>query len=42
VSPIHAGDSIVATIADIGTMAVAVRADRTIDAPAMSASSAGS
>jgi hypothetical protein len=31
----------VATIASIGTMAVAVRADSTIAAPAMSASSAG-
>jgi 2-keto-4-pentenoate hydratase/2-oxohepta-3-ene-1,7-dioic acid hydratase in catechol pathway len=41
VSPIHAGDSIAATIAHIGTMAVAVRADRPIDAPAMSTSSAG-
>jgi 2-keto-4-pentenoate hydratase/2-oxohepta-3-ene-1,7-dioic acid hydratase in catechol pathway len=41
VSPIHAGDRIVATIAGIGTMAVAVRADRTIDAPVMTASSAG-
>ena len=41
VSPIHPGDSIVATIASIGTMAVAVRADSTIAAPAMSASSAG-
>jgi 2-keto-4-pentenoate hydratase/2-oxohepta-3-ene-1,7-dioic acid hydratase in catechol pathway len=41
VSPIHPGDSIVATIAHIGTMAVAVRADRAISAAAMSASSAG-
>jgi 2-keto-4-pentenoate hydratase/2-oxohepta-3-ene-1,7-dioic acid hydratase in catechol pathway len=41
VSPIHPGDSIVATIAHIGTMAVAVRADQTTSAPAMSASSAG-
>ena len=41
VSPIHPGDSIVATIAHIGTMAVAVRADQSIDAPAMSTSSAG-
>lgn len=41
VSPIHPGDSIVATIAHIGTMAVAVRADRPIDAPAMTTSSAG-
>ena len=41
VSPIHPGDSIVATIAHIGTMAVAVRADQTISAPAMSTSSAG-
>jgi 2-keto-4-pentenoate hydratase/2-oxohepta-3-ene-1,7-dioic acid hydratase in catechol pathway len=41
VSPIHPGDSIVATIASIGTMAVAVRAGSTITAPAMIASSAG-
>jgi 2-keto-4-pentenoate hydratase/2-oxohepta-3-ene-1,7-dioic acid hydratase in catechol pathway len=41
VSPIHPGDSIVATIAHIGTMAVAVRADRPTFTPAMSASSAG-
>jgi 2-keto-4-pentenoate hydratase/2-oxohepta-3-ene-1,7-dioic acid hydratase in catechol pathway len=41
VSPIRAGDSIVATIASIGTMAVAVRAERANSAPAMSASSAG-
>ena len=41
VSPIRAGDSIVATIADIGSMAVAVRAEEAISAPAMSASSAG-
>ena len=41
VSPIHPGDSIVATIAHIGTMAVAVRAGRAVDAPAMSTSSAG-
>jgi 2-keto-4-pentenoate hydratase/2-oxohepta-3-ene-1,7-dioic acid hydratase in catechol pathway len=41
VSPIHPGDSIVATIAHIGTMAVAVRADQTTSAPAMSTSSAG-
>jgi 2-keto-4-pentenoate hydratase/2-oxohepta-3-ene-1,7-dioic acid hydratase in catechol pathway len=41
VSPIHPGDSIVATIAHIGTMAVAVRADRPIDASAMTTSSAG-
>jgi 2-keto-4-pentenoate hydratase/2-oxohepta-3-ene-1,7-dioic acid hydratase in catechol pathway len=40
VSPIHPADSIVATIARIGTMAVAVRAGRAIDAPAMSTSSA--
>jgi 2-keto-4-pentenoate hydratase/2-oxohepta-3-ene-1,7-dioic acid hydratase in catechol pathway len=39
VSPIRAGDSIVATIASIGTMAVAVRADQTA-APAMSTRSA--
>ena len=30
VSPIHPGDSIVATIAQIGTMAVAVRADEAV------------
>jgi 2,4-didehydro-3-deoxy-L-rhamnonate hydrolase len=41
VSPIHPGDSIVASIAHIGTMVVAVRADHAIPAPAMSASSAG-
>lgn len=41
VSPIHAGDSIMATIANIGSMAVAVRAEEAISAPAMSASSAG-
>jgi 2-keto-4-pentenoate hydratase/2-oxohepta-3-ene-1,7-dioic acid hydratase in catechol pathway len=41
VSPIHPGDSIVATIAHIGTMAVAVRAGQAISAPAMSTSSAG-
>jgi 2-keto-4-pentenoate hydratase/2-oxohepta-3-ene-1,7-dioic acid hydratase in catechol pathway len=41
VSPIHPGDRIVATIAHIGTMAVAVRADRPTFTPAMSASSAG-
>jgi 2-keto-4-pentenoate hydratase/2-oxohepta-3-ene-1,7-dioic acid hydratase in catechol pathway len=41
VSPIHPGDSIVAAIANIGTMAVAVRADQTVPAPVMSASSAG-
>ena len=41
VSPIRAGDSILATIANIGSMAVAVRAEETISAPAMSASSAG-
>lgn len=41
VSPIHAGDSIMATIANIGSMAVAVRAEGAISAPAMSASSAG-
>jgi len=41
VSPIHPGDSIVATIAQIGTMAVAVHADLPTSAPAMSASSAG-
>ena len=41
VSPIYPGDSIVATIAHIGPMAVAVRADQAVTAPAMSASSAG-
>jgi len=41
VSPIRAGDSIMATIASIGSMAVAVRAEEAITAPAMSASSAG-
>jgi 2-keto-4-pentenoate hydratase/2-oxohepta-3-ene-1,7-dioic acid hydratase in catechol pathway len=45
VSPIYPGDNIVATIARIGTMAVAVRADQTTTAPAMTraraASSAG-
>jgi 2-keto-4-pentenoate hydratase/2-oxohepta-3-ene-1,7-dioic acid hydratase in catechol pathway len=41
VSPIHPGDSIVATIAHIGTMAVAVRADQPTAAQAMSTSSAG-
>jgi 2-keto-4-pentenoate hydratase/2-oxohepta-3-ene-1,7-dioic acid hydratase in catechol pathway len=41
VSPIHPGDSIVATIANIGSMAVSVRADQAVSAPAMSASSAG-
>ena len=41
VSPIHPGDSIVATIATIGTMAVAVRADQGIPAPVMSAASTG-
>ena len=41
VSPIRAGDSILATIANIGSMAVAVRAEEAISAPAMSASSAG-
>ena len=41
VGPIRPGDSIVATIAHIGTMAVAVRADQTISAPAMSTSSTG-
>lgn len=41
VSPIHAGDSILATIAQIGSMAVAVRAEEPVSAPAMSASSAG-
>jgi 2-keto-4-pentenoate hydratase/2-oxohepta-3-ene-1,7-dioic acid hydratase in catechol pathway len=41
VGPIRPGDSIVATIAQIGTMAVAVRADQTISAPAMSTSSTG-
>jgi 2-keto-4-pentenoate hydratase/2-oxohepta-3-ene-1,7-dioic acid hydratase in catechol pathway len=41
VSPIHAGDSILATVASIGSMAVAVRAEDAITTPAMSASSAG-
>ena len=41
VSPIHPGDSIVATIDQIGTMAVAVRADEAVPAPAMSVSAAG-
>ena len=41
VSQIRAGDSILATIANIGSMAVAVRAEEAISAPAMSASSAG-
>ena len=41
VSPIHPGDSIVATIDRIGTMAVAVRTDQAVPAAAMSASSAG-
>jgi 2-keto-4-pentenoate hydratase/2-oxohepta-3-ene-1,7-dioic acid hydratase in catechol pathway len=41
VSPIHAGDSIMATIAQIGSMAVAVRAEEAVSAPAMSATSAG-
>ena len=40
VSPIHPGDEIVATIADIGTMAVTVRADQDASSPVMSASSA--
>jgi 2-keto-4-pentenoate hydratase/2-oxohepta-3-ene-1,7-dioic acid hydratase in catechol pathway len=40
VSPIHPGDSIVATIDRIGTMAVAVRTDEAVPAAAMSASSA--
>jgi 2-keto-4-pentenoate hydratase/2-oxohepta-3-ene-1,7-dioic acid hydratase in catechol pathway len=42
VSPIHPGDRIVATIAHIGTMAVAVRTDQATAAAAMSASSADS
>jgi 2-keto-4-pentenoate hydratase/2-oxohepta-3-ene-1,7-dioic acid hydratase in catechol pathway len=41
VSPIHPGDSIVATIDRIGTMAVSVRTDQAVSAAAMSASSAG-
>ena len=41
VSPIHPGDSIVATIANIGTMAVAVRADEAVSPPAMSVTSTG-
>jgi 2-keto-4-pentenoate hydratase/2-oxohepta-3-ene-1,7-dioic acid hydratase in catechol pathway len=41
VSPIHAGDSIVATIERIGSMTVAVRADQPVAPPSMSVSSAG-
>ena len=41
VSPIYPGDSIMATIARIGSMAVAVRADEAVSPQAMSASSAG-
>ena len=41
VSPIYPGDSILATIARIGNMAVAVRADEAVSSQAMSASSAG-
>jgi len=41
VGPILPGDSIVASITHIGTMAVAVRADQAAAAPAMSTSSAG-
>jgi 2-keto-4-pentenoate hydratase/2-oxohepta-3-ene-1,7-dioic acid hydratase in catechol pathway len=41
VSPIHPGDSILATIARIGSMAVAVRADEAVSSQAMTASSAG-
>jgi 2-keto-4-pentenoate hydratase/2-oxohepta-3-ene-1,7-dioic acid hydratase in catechol pathway len=41
VSPIYPGDSILATIGRIGTMAVAVRADETVSSPAMSSTSAG-
>jgi 2-keto-4-pentenoate hydratase/2-oxohepta-3-ene-1,7-dioic acid hydratase in catechol pathway len=41
VSPIAAGDKIVATIDRIGSMAVDVRSDLSVSAPAMSASSAG-
>jgi len=42
VGPIHPGDEIVATIADIGTMTVTVRADRDAAAPVMSASAGAS
>jgi 2-keto-4-pentenoate hydratase/2-oxohepta-3-ene-1,7-dioic acid hydratase in catechol pathway len=41
VSPIHAGDSIVATIDQIGSMAVAVRAQQSAATPSMSVTSAG-
>jgi 2,4-diketo-3-deoxy-L-fuconate hydrolase len=41
VSPIYPGDSILATIVPIGSMAVAVRADEAVSSQAMSASSAG-
>jgi 2-keto-4-pentenoate hydratase/2-oxohepta-3-ene-1,7-dioic acid hydratase in catechol pathway len=41
VSPIHPGDSIVATISNIGTMAVAVRSDEVVSSPTMSVSSTG-
>lgn len=41
VSPIHAGDRIEATIDQIGTMAVAVRADGVLSQPAMSVTSTG-
>jgi 2-keto-4-pentenoate hydratase/2-oxohepta-3-ene-1,7-dioic acid hydratase in catechol pathway len=41
VSPIHPGDSIVATIANIGTMAVAVRTDEAVSSSVMSVSSTG-
>ena len=41
VSPIQAGDRIVATIDKIGTMAVDARADATTDASAMSGATAG-
>jgi len=41
VSPIHPGDSIVATIANIGTMTVAVRTDEAVSSSVMSVSSTG-
>jgi 2-keto-4-pentenoate hydratase/2-oxohepta-3-ene-1,7-dioic acid hydratase in catechol pathway len=41
VSPIHGGDSIVATIGGIGTMTVAVRSEEPLHSPLMSVSSAG-
>jgi 2-keto-4-pentenoate hydratase/2-oxohepta-3-ene-1,7-dioic acid hydratase in catechol pathway len=41
VSKIHPGDSIVATIANIGTMAVAVRTDEAVSSSVMSVTSTG-